>query len=319
MSVDVGSLSVKELKKELGARGISFADCFEKSDLRRKLQAALDAAPAPAAAGETKAPAASSSSSAASNPGSFSKETIGAYECYTAIFGPKKASPDLCCIFMHGYGASADQFTDIFTGLYASQPSLAGLTLAAICPQAPSGAGGQPEWWPLDLMQWQMAMMGGEAAVAKMIRDEPAGMATTRGKVCDLIAAVAAAQSVPLSRVVVGGFSQGSMAAIDVALVGLDENLGGVIALSSFPLTVDTWAAKCKAEHAGLRVLQTHGIQDPLLPYASSGWLRDLLKTNGAEVTYETHGGQHDIGDPQKAFSQIAAFLASTPGLASKC
>ena len=40
--VDVACLSVKQLKKALTARGLSFADCFEKSDLRGKLQQAID-------------------------------------------------------------------------------------------------------------------------------------------------------------------------------------------------------------------------------------------------------------------------------------
>ena len=54
---DLSVLSVKELKRRLGGRGIDHTDCFEKSDLVHKLQAALAAEPSeppvapPAAAG----------------------------------------------------------------------------------------------------------------------------------------------------------------------------------------------------------------------------------------------------------------------------
>ena len=48
-----------------------------------------------------------------------------------------------------------------------------------------------------------------------------------------------------MAKVVVGGFSQGSMLAMDVAL-SLPENCAGVAAFSSFPIVVEQWALKCK-------------------------------------------------------------------------
>ena len=84
--------------------------------------------------------------------------------------------------------------------------------------------------------RWQMAMMQGEAAIAKMIRDEPTGMRAGCDRVVTLAKEAAARYQVPMSRVILGGFSQGSMAAIDAALA-LDETCAGVVALSSFPHT----------------------------------------------------------------------------------
>lgn len=35
---------------------------------------------------------------------------------------------------------------------------------------------------------------------------------------------------------------------------------------------------------------------DPVLPYAASGWCKDLLQGGGAEVDHNTHTGGHEVG-----------------------
>lgn len=48
-----------------------------------------------------------------------------------------------------------------------------------------------------------------------------------------------------------------------------------------------------------LPVLVTHGMADSTLPYACSGWVKELLSANGADVTFVSHNGGHDLGGPQ--------------------
>jgi hypothetical protein len=35
---------------------------------------------------------------------------------------------------------------------------------------------------------------------------------------------------------------------------------------------------------------------DPILPFAASGWCKDLLENGGAKVEYNSHGGGHEVG-----------------------
>ena len=58
---------------------------------------------------------------------------------------------------------------------------------------------------------------------------------------------------------------------------------------------VEQWTARL-AVHKGLRVLLTHGMQDATLPFQCSGWTHELLKANGAKVTYVPFSGGHELG-----------------------
>ena len=74
------------------------------------------------------------------------------------------------------------------------------------------------------------------------------------------------------------------MVAVDVAL-DAPEPCAGVVALSGFVMCVEDWARKLQSKK-GLRVLQLHGLEDRTIPYYTAPWLRDLLQTNGARVTF---------------------------------
>jgi predicted esterase len=50
-----------------------------------------------------------------------------------------------------------------------------------------------------------------------------------------------------------------------------------VMMLSGAPITVDAWQPKLAERKGKLQVLVTHGTADAVLPFAASGWLRDLL------------------------------------------
>ena len=120
---------------------------------------------------------------------------------------------------------------------------------------------------------------------------------------------------VGLDRVVLGGFSQGAITALDVALQG-DRNPAGVLFMSGAPLVVDQWAQRLPS-HRGMRVLMTHGASDPVLPAVASGWARDLLVQGGASVVAKNHAGGHDLGGPD-VLQAIAEFVRSSiPGAAA--
>ena len=128
---------------------------------------------------------------------------------------------------------------------------------------------------------------------------------TAREKLLQVVESVKTRTGLPLSKIVLGGFSQGAMLTTDSAL-HLDENVAGLIVMSGTLLSEPEWQKRAPV-HRGLRVLQSHGTQDPLLPFAAAEWLRDLLKSANLRVEFIPFRGGHQI--PMEVFEGIATFL----------
>ena len=110
----------------------------------------------------------------------------------------------------------------------------------------------------------------------------------------------------PLSRFVLGGFSQGSMLATDVCL-RLDESIGGLLVYSGTLLVEPEWR-ELAPRRRGLRVLQSHGTIDSLLPFEAATWLRDLFESAGADIEFLEFPGVHTI--PAEAVVSSARMVA---------
>jgi phospholipase/carboxylesterase len=111
--------------------------------------------------------------------------------------------------------------------------------------------------------------------------------------------------NLPLSRAVLGGFSQGSMVSTDVAL-RLEEAPAGLCILSGTLIGEPEWR-RLAPSRAGLPVFQSHGTVDPLLPFASAEALRDLLAGAGLGVEFHAFDDGHTI--PPEVLGALAEFL----------
>jgi phospholipase/carboxylesterase len=107
-------------------------------------------------------------------------------------------------------------------------------------------------------------------------------------------------------RVLLGGFSQGSMLALDVALHD-SRPLAGLALLSTTPLCLSEWQPLMAARR-DLPVLQTHGTQDVVLPHALALEERDLLEAAGLDVTWISFPGGHEL--PPLVLNALADFIA---------
>ena len=250
-------------------------------------------------------------------------------------------------MILHGFGASNSDFADMPTMLNSAAPQLAGAKrIGWVFPQAPVGAMGATAWWTLDPMKWMMAAQTGSAGIATLIREEPPGLADCREKMTTLVGEVRAAfGDLPMAKLGLAGFSQGmlssgslglglhlslnvslvlgritghtlgltliltlgAMTVMDLAL-HLDETVAGVTMLSGAPIVVEQWAVRLK-KHKGIRVMVTHGMNDQVLPFAASGWTKQLLESGGAAVNLQTHSGGHELGD-SATIASIMAFWA---------
>ena len=77
----------------------------------------------------------------------------------------------------------------------------------------------------------------------------------------------------PMEKIIVGGFSQGSMLATDVAL-HLPHPVGGLIVWSGALINEPIWREQAQRQQQ-TTVVQTHGRTDPLLPISGA---EDLVR-----------------------------------------
>ncbi len=239
------------------------------------------------------------------------------------MHGLDGTKPDVVVVVLHGFGASSSDFVPLCASVAGA---LRGRKAVFAFPQAPPSpmAMGAAAWWQIDVMKWMGAMQAGEAGIARLIRDKPPGLEEARRKLAKMLDELC--ELVPGGRetaLVLGGFSQGGMTALDLAL-HLDSLLppsralrcDHVMVLSSAPIVVDEWAERLKTRGAKMQVLVTHGHGDMVLPFPASGWTKELLEQHGAKVRYETHAGGHELGGPHilKAVCDFCADAASGRG-----
>lgn len=241
---------------------------------------------------------------------------IANLNCIQVLTGPESSptSPtNLGVLLMHGYGADPSQFTEITKILLSMQPSLASKRIRWIFPSSPTQDGPVgSEWFPLDMMGWMGAFMGGD--LAAKLRETPGGIVTATEQIINLLGELISTTDgagSTLNGWCIGGFSQGSMMTCSVlsrlpltkspltdAQIKAREifkgvtSPGGALILSGMPMDINSWAAGFQF-HQGknVEVLQLHGQSDMVIPFHSSAWLRDLLKTH-MNVKYHTHSGK---------------------------
>ena len=207
-------------------------------------------------------------------------------------------------VFCHGFGAPGTDLVPLAAELVALEPGLAAHRFAfpaAPIDLSPMGLWGGRAWFPIDMAALDLANRQGRIDV--LAAGEPPGMAAARKKLRAAVETLMGAR--PWSRVVLGGFSQGAMMALDLAL-RLEEAPAAVLAFS--PTLVDraTWA-RGAALRTGLPVVISHGRQDPLLPIAGTEALVALLREHAVDVDYVPFDGPHTI--PFEALTHAARLL----------
>jgi len=183
-----------------------------------------------------------------------------------------------------------------------------------VFPEAPLALDNVPfggrAWWPIDMIALQRALERGEAR--KMADETPAGLASARQKLRGLIDAVHAETGLPMSKIVIGGFSQGAMLSTDVAL-RLEEAPAALLVLSGALIDQTEWRRRAPARK-GLPVLQSHGTSDAILPFAGAVALQGVLVDAGLALTFVQFRGGHGIdGAVVTAITTLLTKLVPAP------
>jgi phospholipase/carboxylesterase len=202
-------------------------------------------------------------------------------------------------ILLHGFGAPGDDLVSLARAIDAKPGT------RFVFPEAPVDLGGGGRaWWNLDIMRIQMSMMAGKS---RDTREVPEGLDLARDAVTALVRDVGEELGAPAAGqgIVLGGFSQGAMLTLDVALRS-GIALAGLVLMSGTIVAEDEWLPLF-SKRAGTPVLQSHGNADPLLSFALAERLRDELKKAGVPVTWVPFRGGHGIGP--EVLTALGAFL----------
>lgn len=224
------------------------------------------------------------------------------------------APPKLAVVLCHGYGAPGDDLVPLADEIARAIPR-GGVGIRFVFPEAPlalgpTGAGEGRAWWPIDLERFVAIQQAGPAAIAEARKHEPEGLREARRLLLGALDALARQTKLPMSKIVVGGFSQGAMLAIDVAL-RLEEAPAGLVVLSGSLISETEWKKRAPARR-GLRVVLSHGTHDPLLPFANAEALRALLSDAGLSVDFIPFPGAHTI--PAEALPHVAQLIQTAAG-----
>ncbi|HEY0992662.1 MAG TPA: dienelactone hydrolase family protein [Kofleriaceae bacterium] len=215
----------------------------------------------------------------------------------THIVGPSDAAAT--CVLLHGFGAPGDDLLGLAAALDAP--------VRFVVPAAPLELGGlygdSRAWWLIDLMQLEDELRRG---VARDRRDEvPDGLPEARRQMTAFVDELSARFSIAADRLVLGGFSQGAMLALDVAL-HRETVPAGLVLMSGTLIAASVWQARM-ASLAHVPVMLSHGRQDGLLPFSAAEVLRDRLTAAGADVDWVPFMGAHEI--PPVVLEHASALL----------
>ncbi len=226
------------------------------------------------------------------------RETLGGLTCRIISRLPEGTPPKLVVVLCHGFGAPGHDLVPIADELFDLCPALAD-SVEVIFPAAPLsldefGMPGGRAWWHIDMNELIGAIEHGNL---RILRDRrPEGIDEARDLLLGLLDEVRQKTGLPSSRFVLGGFSQGSMLAVEAALNGA-EPPGGLCLWSSTLVSEAQWR-KNAARLKDIPIVQTHGRQDAILPFAAAIALRDLLTEAGANVNFLEFNGSHTITLP---------------------
>lgn len=205
-----------------------------------------------------------------------------------------KPKPSHSVIWLHGLGADGNDFVPIVQEL-----SLPPLGIRFVFPHAPmrpvtiNGGFVMRAWY--DVAHQDLGMKEDEQGVRqsqKMI-EELIAKEETRG--------------VPMSRIVVAGFSQGGVISLQTGL-RQPERLAGVMSLSAYLPLTSTIGKERNAANNDVPIFLGHGIADNIVPLPLGIASRDRLLKLGYDVDWHQYPMPHSVCAEE--LEDISAWLA---------
>ena len=203
-------------------------------------------------------------------------------------------------VLLHGFGAPGDDLVPLQRVMRVPRETRFAFPAAPLELDMMPGIDSRA-WWHIDMLRLQDAIERGD--MRDLSGEEPEGLTEAREKMDAFLTQIRS--DLAPSKLVLGGFSQGSMLSIDVAL-RTSHTIDALVVLSGTLLAQDIWVPKMGTLR-GKPVFQSHGTHDPILPYALAQRLKTELVGAGADVTFVPFRGAHEI--PPPVLEALVEFL----------
>ncbi|MCB1142667.1 MAG: alpha/beta fold hydrolase [Leptospiraceae bacterium] len=204
-------------------------------------------------------------------------------------------------VLIHGFGANAEDLYPLSDYFRLSDP------VNWFFPQAPILLGGM---YGTDARAWFPLGVGDRIRDAVHTDDwseildyTPDGLLDARKVLNDFLDSL----DIPYEDIVLGGFSQGAMLALDIFLSRKDKPLG--LVLYSGTILHENYWKEAALEKSGYRFYQSHGTMDPLLPFRAAERLNGFLNESGMMGDLEVFTGGHEI--PMSVLKSSNLYLDS--------
>ena len=208
-------------------------------------------------------------------------------------------------ILLHGFGAPGDDLVSLWRMVRVPEE------VRFVFPAGPlkldDGMPGGRAWWMLDVDLLALQAAQGRGRDINVVPD---GLAAARERVFAMLDDLDRHEGLPPDRVFLGGFSQGAMLACDTVLRS-PRTFAGLIIMSGSIIAGPEWESRWPARK-GLPVFQSHGTDDPLLPFEIANQFKDSLIRHELAVTWHAFRGGHEI--PLPVLLQLGVFLTNACG-----
>lgn len=208
-------------------------------------------------------------------------------------------NPVISVIWLHGLGASGDDFVPIVREL-----DLTGLpAIRFIFPHAPT--------MPVTVNNGYVMRAWYDIVGADLARrEDEKGLRASQAMVEQLIAQEKA-RGVPAERIVLAGFSQGCAMTVQTGLRH-PEKLAGLLCLSGYVPLHATIAAERHPANQNTPIFLAHGRGDQVIPILRAEQSRDLLRSLGYEVEWHEYMMPHSVC--QEEVDDIGAWMRRVLG-----
>jgi phospholipase/carboxylesterase len=193
------------------------------------------------------------------------------------VIEPEQA-PTGSVIWMHGLGADASDFEPIVPMLELPPPVRFVFPNAPVRPVTINAGMRMRAWYDIDPgapLASDPEIRESAAAVERLVERERAG-------------------GIPAERIVLAGFSQGGVIALQLGL-RYARRLGGIMALSTYLHDHERVADEVSFASIEVPVFMAHGLMDPMIPIARAVTARDTLRGLGYAVEWHEYAMGHEV------------------------
>jgi len=202
--------------------------------------------------------------------------------------------PKHSIIWLHGLGASGDDFVEVAESMHLP------VAMRYIFPHAPkhpvtiNGGFVMPSWYDI-------------ADIDIAAKQDAAGIHASQAEIEKFIAQEVG-RGVASENIFLAGFSQGGAIALHTGLRH-PGRLGGILALSTYLPLAETLSQDVSLSATKTPVFFAHGKHDPVVPYTLGKMSADKLQQHGFQVDWHEYAMPHSVNAEE--VNDIEKWLAS--------